>query len=160
MWKLTQTIGIVGFLICLSIMYLTDLGARGIRKFDASFKPPDMKFHYSVEQMTKVLEQIGYGGRTIYQRYLILDCFFTLFFLIVMLTITTSLVTGKVAVLFMIAVSLFRAVFDLLENLLLLRVFSYYPAVNTLIIKLCSWFTTIKFLWLYVWIAALIVQIV
>ena len=68
------------FLICLALMYLTDLGVRGIRRYDSSFHSPDMKFHYSVKQVMETFERIGETGRLIYQKYLILDCLFTLFF--------------------------------------------------------------------------------
>ena len=143
MWLCIQTIGIVGFLICLALMYLTDLGVRGIRRYDSSFHSPDMKFHYSVKQVMETFERIGETGRLIYQKYLILDCLFTLFFLIVML---------------LFAVCVLRAIFDLLEIGFLIKVLKKYPEINKSILKWCSYFTTTKFLCLYLWIAVLIIN--
>ena len=104
------------FLICLALMYLTDLGVRGIRRYDSSFHSPDMKFHYSVKQVMETFERIGETGRLIYQKYLILDCLFTLFFLIVMLAITNKLITNLSVGNILFVVCVLRAIFDLLEN--------------------------------------------
>lgn len=156
MWLYIQTIGIVGFFICLAVMYLTDLGVRGIRRYDSSFQSPDMKFYYSVKQVFETFERIGVAGRLIYQKYLILDCLFTLFFLIVMLTITNRLITDPSVGSFLFVVCVLRAAFDLLENSFLLIVLKKYPIINNSIIRWCSCFTTTKFLCLYLWIFVLI----
>lgn len=159
MWKLVKVVGIIGFLICLYIMYMTNLGVRGIREYAPSFQSPDMKFHYSVGQITQTFEQIGIAGRAIYQKYLFLDFIFTLCFAIVMLTITNFLFTGTIIRNFMYLVFVLRAVFDTLENLLLLTAVRSYPIANVTMITLCSYFTSIKFVLLYIWIFALIIQI-
>ena len=158
MWLCIQTIGIVGFLICLALMYLTDLGVRGIRRYDSSFHSPDMKFHYSVKQVMETFERIGETGRLIYQKYLILDCLFTLFFLIVMLAITNKLITNPSVGNILFVVCVLRAIFDLLENGFLIKVLKKYPEINKSILKWCSYFTTTKFLCLYLWIAVLIIN--
>ncbi|MCI1959374.1 MAG: hypothetical protein LKJ25_07095 [Clostridia bacterium] len=159
MWKFVKVAGIIGFLICLYIMYMTNLGVRGIREYAPSFQLPDMKFHYSVGQIIQTFEEIGGAGRAIYQKYMFLDFVFTLCFVIVMLTITNLLFAGTIIRNFMYVVCVFRAVFDTLENIFLLTALRNYPKTNVPIITLCSYFTSFKFVSLYIWIFALIIQI-
>lgn len=159
MWKFVKIAGIIGFLLCPCIMYMTNLGVRGIRKYDPSFQSPDMNFHYSVGQITQTFEKIGESGRAIYQKYLFLDFIFTLCFVIVMLTITDFLFTGTIIRNCLYVVCVLRAVFDTLENIFLLIVLRNYPITNVPMITLCSYFTSIKFVLLDIWIFALIIQI-
>lgn len=158
MIRTIQTVGIIGFFVCLTIMYLTPYGVRGIRSFDPTFQMPDMKFHYSVEQLTLAFEKIGSNGRDIYQKYLVLDCAFVFCFGIIMLTITNYLFTGLPRNI-LIVVCVLRGVFDLLENCFLILVLKNYPDTNKQFLTLCSFFTTIKFIMLYIWIASIILQI-
>lgn len=44
MFIVIKTIGVIGFFICLIIMYITDCGIPGIRKHDPDFKTLDMQF--------------------------------------------------------------------------------------------------------------------
>ena len=146
-------------MVCLAIMYLTDLGMRGIRRYDASFKSPDMKFHYSTEQIMETFERIGDTGRMIYGKYLILDCIFTFFLVIVMFTITNSLITTTAVRYFMFVICVLRAAFDLLENSILMKLMKRYPFFRKSMIRWCSWFTSIKFLLLYIWIIICILKV-
>lgn len=159
MWKFVKLVGIIGFLMCLFIMYMTNLGVHGIQKYDPSFQSPDMKFHYSIGEITQTFDKIGGAGRAIYQKYLYLDCVFTLCFVIVMLTITSWLFTGTLIRNFMFVVCILRALFDILENIFLIIVLRNYPTANVSMITLCSYFTSIKFIFLYIWIFVLIIQI-
>lgn len=88
----------------------------------------------------------------------LLDCMFTLFLLIVMFAITNSLITTVPVCYFMFLISIFRAVFDLLENSTLLKVLRIYPFLKKTLVQWCSWFTTIKFICLYMWIFACILK--
>lgn len=42
-------ISIIGFIVCLYIMYKTEHGIPGIKKFDANFRLLDMRFKYDVK---------------------------------------------------------------------------------------------------------------
>lgn len=160
MLRFIQTVGIIGFFICLSIMYMTNHGVRAIQKYYPSFQIPDMKFHYSVEQITHDFERIGNAGRMIYQRYLYLDFIFIICFIILMLTISNSLFSRTAIHNFLFAVCILRALFDILENSFLLSVLKNYPSINKSAISVCSYFTTFKFIMLYIWIFVLIIQLI
>lgn len=156
MWFI-QIGGIIGFFICLVIMYCTPYGIRGIRKYDSAFQMPDMKFHYSVEELTKTFEKIGVDGQAIYQNYLVLDCIFVVCFGICMLTLTHNLFTGLSRnILFFVC--FLRGFFDLLENFLLLFLLKSSYTNNIYLASLCSYLTTFKFIMLYIWIVAIIVH--
>lgn len=159
MKRLIQTVGIIGFFLCLAIMYVTPYGIRGIQVYDPTFQLPDMKFHYSAEQITHTLEQIGNEGRTIYQKYFLLDSVFLLCFLIVMATITFLLFTGSTTRKLLLAVCILRAIFDVLENSFMIIIVKSYPAINKTMIMICSYFTTIKFVLLYTWTLVIIIQL-
>lgn len=62
MIRFIQTVSFLGFFICLFIMYTTNHGIPGIRKYDSSFQLPDMRFRYNVEQITQDFQQIGKEG--------------------------------------------------------------------------------------------------
>lgn len=153
-----QIAGIIGFFVCLVVMYLTPYGVHGIRAYDPTFQMPDMKFHYSVEQITQAFERIGANGRELYQKYLVLDCIFVFCFGILMLTITNRLFTGSSRNILLV-ICVLRGIFDILENILLIVVLRYFPMANTQLVSLCSYFTTLKFIMLYIWILATAFQV-
>lgn len=159
MIRFIQTVGIIGFFICLAIMYFTPYGVHGIREYDPTFQMPDMKFHYNVEYIMQALNKIGVNGREAYSKYLVLDCVFVFCFGILMLTITNCLFAGfPYNILFVVCI--LRGLFDLLENCLLIFVLRNFNTVNTHLVSLCSYFTTFKFIMLYIWIIAVVFQIV
>lgn len=154
-----QIVGIIGFFLCLVIMYITPYGVRGIQVYDPEFQLPDMKFHYTAEQITHTFEQIGSEGRASYQKYFILDSVFILCFLIVMVKITYVLFSGSPIRRLLFAVCILGAIFDILENSFMFIILKNYPVINVPMITMCSYFTTIKFLLLYTWILVIIIQL-
>lgn len=158
MIRFIQTVGTIGFFVCLTIMYFTPYGVRGLKEYDPTFEMPDMKFHYSVEHITQAFEKIGTDGRILYQKYLVLDCVFVFCFGTLMLTITNYLFTGLLCNILYV-VCILRGLFDILENGLLIIVLKNFATVNTQLIRLCSYFTTFKFIMLYIWVTAIAVQI-
>ncbi|MDF2886598.1 MAG: hypothetical protein K0R23_983 [Lacrimispora sp.] len=51
-----------------------------------------------------------------------------------------------------------RAIFDITENILLLTMLGRYPVFSKFIATLCSWFTTFKFIMLYIWLLFIAMQ--
>ena len=157
MLKLIQTLGFILFFLCLFLMYATNIGIRGIRKYDSSFRSPDMKFHYNAETISQAFDRLGENGKNLYRNYIILDFAFIACFLVVMITITNLLfLPGSIrTVLFTICV--LRSLFDIIENSLLLLTLKNHPIIDKPFISICSCFTSLKFIMLYLWILALIV---
>ncbi|MGM0421353.1 MAG: hypothetical protein ACQEQG_10195, partial [Bacillota bacterium] len=62
--------GIIGFLVSLFIMYRTDHGIPGIRKYDPEFRLLDMRFRYDGEIVYDTFERIGEKGRELYRNFL------------------------------------------------------------------------------------------
>src|SRR5262249_3056909 len=140
--KIIQVIGITGFILCLAMMQMTRYGERGIRKYDASFRLPDMQFHYSAGFIGKTFERIGEKGRAAYRRYLILDFCFIACFLITMLTITGTLDVPWTVRHILYAVCVLRALLDVVENTSFLILLSHYPRIDKNLAAVCSWITT------------------
>lgn len=158
--KLINVVGIIGFLLCLLIMYTTNHGPRGIQKCDPSFRLPDMRFHYSGKALKPVLERIGEEGRKAYKRYLLLDFIFISCFLITMLTITNAGSASDPLRILLIITAIMRAVLDVMENTLLLHMLNQYPKFNEKAAAICSWSTTLKFIMLYAWLFLLVMQFI
>lgn len=158
MARVFKIIGILGLVICIFIMYFTDHGIRGIQKFSPSFRLLDMRFHYSSETVSQTFNQIGEGGRAAYQKLLVLDFFFILFLLITMITISSAVPLSLQSKSILYIVCGLRALFDILENILLLNMLGQYPVFNQTIAKMCSWITTLKFSMLFIWLIVIAFQ--
>ena len=72
-------------------------------------------------------EQISEGGRIAYQKYLVLDFIFIICFLVVMISISSAVFTSPHVKLFLYTLCGLRALFDVLENILLLHMLRQYP---------------------------------
>jgi len=158
--KTIKTISVSGFVICLLIMYMTRHGISGIREFDPSFRLLDMRFQYSSETIQQTFEKIHDGGRLAYKKYLLLDFIFIAFFFITMLTISDAVLVSSHAKIIIFIVCGLRALFDILENVLLLHMLDQYPIFNQLLAKLSSNFTSLKFIMLYLWLMTIVFQAV
>lgn len=152
MIKFIRYIGIAGFIICLIIMYTTNIGINGLRMYDADFSLLDMRFHYAADDVSEVFEKLGEDGIAAYREFWILDFIFIACFLIVMLAaMDKPAISGKGKKL-LIILAVARAVFDIIENSILLYLSSTYPTYNDLLASICSWITTFKFVFLIVWV--------
>ncbi|NTV78102.1 MAG: hypothetical protein HGA25_02895 [Clostridiales bacterium] len=160
MTKIIKIIGIMGFIICLMVMYLTDHGISGIQTYDCSFRLLDMRFHYTSKIVNQTFEQISAGGRIAYQKYLVLDFIFIICFLVVMISISSTVFTSPHVKLFLYTLCGLRALLDVLENILLLRMLRQYPDFDKTLASICSWSTTFKFIMLYIWLLLMILSII
>jgi hypothetical protein len=139
-------------------MYRTKHGIPGILAFDHSFRLLDMIFHYTGEIVIQTFEQISEGGRIAYQKYLVLDFVFITFFFIIMVT-NSNIVTASLHVRTILSIVCgLRALFDILENIFLLIMLGEYPIFNDTLATICSWFTTLKFLMLYIWMIYVVIK--
>lgn len=155
--KVLKWVGLMGFFACLIIMYTTNHGIRGIRKYDANFRLLDMQFHYNHTTVYETFEKIGAKGRKAYQNYWILDFFFIACFLIVQFTAVNSIVMSSTFRNTLIVLSVFRALFDVIENGILLYLIGKFPEQNNQLASLCSYVTTSKFIALYLWLLGIAV---
>ncbi len=155
MKKIVRLIGVIGFVICLILMYTTDLGHIGLQKYDADFSLLDMKFHYSVNNIEDTLEGLGSGGRSAYRNFWLLDYAFIACFLIVMLSMVNRYVQNNRAKKVLITLAVMRACFDIAENTFLWVLSRIYPAHHDVLAALCPWITTLKFICLYLWVVGI-----
>lgn len=152
-------LGVIGFFVCLFIMYGTNHGISGITKYDESFKLLDMQFRYNSNKVYETFGKIGIDGQKAYFNYLILDYFFIICFFIVMFAITKKVVQNDILCKVLIMVAIARGLLDMLENTLLILLIKQYPTQNTVLANICSWATTVKFLALYLWIIGVIIAV-
>ncbi|TLG76541.1 hypothetical protein [Culicoidibacter larvae] len=148
-------IGIAGFLICLFIMYATPHGIPGLRKFEANFRLLDMRFCYSETEINETFSRLGVEGRKAYKNYWLLDYVFIVCFLIVQLVIVRAFNMSGIVSWCLIGLVLLRALFDCIENSILLFLINCYPVRKKWLAKLSSYSTSCKFVSLYIWLAGI-----
>lgn len=56
----------------------------------------------------------------------------------------------------LIVLAVARALFDLIENTLLMVLINNYPQQNIFMATVCSWSTTMKFVFLFLWVGMLL----
>lgn len=153
---IVTVLGTIGFFVSLILMEFSNLGIRGIQQYDPGFSMLDMRLRYDGNTVYQVLAQIGEQGQLVYKHYLFLDYGFIGCFLIVMLAlsfrVTTELRQRKI----LIGLAIARALCDVVENTILIALINNYPQKNLLLATACSWATTIKFVFMFLWIAMLI----
>lgn len=149
--------GVIGFFICLFIMYRTDHGIPGIQKYDSEFRLLDMRFRYTGKDLYNTFERILEEGRKAYKNYLLLDFCFIACFLIVMIAISQKVVTDRYSglIYILIGLAITRALFDVIENTILIILLNMYSKQNIVVANICSWATTFKFLALYLWLVGI-----
>lgn len=157
--KVLKWVGLIGFFACLIIMYTTNHGIRGLRKYDADFRLLDMRFHYTAANVNETFTKLNEGGRVAYRNYWILDFFFIACFLVVQLTIINSIAMGDATKNVLIVISVLRALLDIVENSMLLYLIGKYPIQNNQFATICSWVTTSKFIALFLWIIGITVML-
>jgi len=151
-------IGIIGFFICLFIMYRTKHGIPGIRKYDTDFRLLDMQFRYDNEIVYTTFTRIGQEGRKAYKNFLLVDFIFIACFFVVMTAISLNLTNNITTRFVLISLAALRALFDITENTLLIILINTYPQRKKLMADLCSWSTTLKFISLFLWIFGIILS--
>lgn len=138
-------------------MYRTNHGIPGIQKYDPKFRLLDMRFRYNSEILYNTFEKIGIEGMKAYRNYLLLDFCFIVCFLIVMIAITLKVTPNNVFRHMILGFAISRAIFDIIENTLLIILLNMYPSQSTILADFCSWVTTLKFIVLYLWIVGIII---
>ncbi|MEO1815174.1 MAG: hypothetical protein ABGU93_06250 [Acetobacterium sp.] len=149
-------LGTIGFFASLILMEFTNLGARGIKQYDPGFGLLDMRLRYDANTVYQVFGQIGAEGQKAYKHYLLLDYCFIACFLIVMLALSFRITADPVQRNILIFLASARALCDILENTLLIVLINNYPQQNMLLATVCSWSTTIKFIFLFLWLGMLL----
>ncbi|MDO9493003.1 hypothetical protein [Acetobacterium sp.] len=149
-------LGTIGFFGCLILMEFTNLGVRGIQQYDPGFSLLDMRLRYDANTIYQVFDQIGEQGQKSYKHYLLLDYCFIACFLIVMLTLSFRVTADPLQRNILIVMAIARALCDILENTLLIVLINNYPQQNMLLATVCSWATTIKFVFMFLWMGMLI----
>ena len=152
--------GIIGFFISLFIMYRTEHGIPGIKKYDSDFRLLDMRFRYNSKILYNTLERIGTNGMKLYRNFLFLDFFFIACFLIVMIFITQKVTEINIIIFTLSGFAISRSIFDVLENISLITLIKMYPSKNNVIANFCSWATTLKFISLYLWLAGILISFI
>ncbi len=153
-------LGTIGFFVSLHMMYRTNHGIPGIQKYDPNFQLLDMRFRYNSDIVYETFKKIGTKGRNAYKNYLLVDFIFIACFLIVMSAVSLAVTNQAVFIYILIGLAMSRAVFDILENTLIILLINKYPHQRTGLADFCSWATTVKFLALYLWFIGLILALV
>lgn len=149
-------ISIIAGFVFIGILVLTsftNIGVRGIKKYYSDFKLFDMQLHYNYKDIHESLTHLSSPGREAYQRYLYIDYIFIISFLILMILGGNLLTKNTTLKFLLILFAVSRALFDVIENTILLYLINLYPNTKGSLPLFCSYATTLKFVCLFCWIA-------
>ena len=158
--SIIKIIGIAGFFLCLLTMYLPGHGIQKIGDHDPGFRLLDMQLRYDSIRVHETMKGLGEEGRKAYRDYLMLDFLFIGCFLVVMLTITNSLFATSALIKIVSCAGILRALFDIVENIMLLLLISNFPIYKHALSIAASRATTLKFLMLYLWLAVVLCRLI
>lgn len=150
----------LGMALFYALMDFSRKSPRRLRVDEHEFHMPDMRFHYSADGLYAMLESVGAENLPLLRRYWRLDYGFIVCFLGVMLSIDLN-IDGPATTLYLLmgVAALLRAVFDVLENTLLLRVTRAMPARKYGLAATAGYVTSAKFVCLYAWVAMLFIKL-
>lgn len=142
--------------------YLMELHPQSPKKIPTEgkeFRMPDSRFHYTPDALYGLLNQAGDHLPRL-RRYWLLDFGLIVCFWGVMIAIGLN-VAGRGTALFlpMGILATARALLDIAENLLLLRLCRRYPQRGDRLAALAGLATAAKFICLYAWVALLFVKL-
>ncbi len=150
----------VGMAIFYLLMDFSKRSPRRLRVDGREFHMPDMRFHYDADALYAMLDSAGAENLPRLRRYWLLDYGFIVCFLGVMLSIDLN-IDGPATTLYLMmgVAAVLRAAFDMVENTLLLRIARALPARKNGLANVAGWVTSVKFLFLYAWVAMLFVKL-
>lgn len=123
----------------------------------------DMRFHYSSIEAYKLFDTLSAHGRLLYIRILLIDFVFITSFALVQNLILKSIMgkallkTGWRCAL---AISYLRGLSDVIENISLLIMINRFPSELPRLVAFSSFFTTLKFIFLGLWLVSIPILIV
>lgn len=117
---------------------------------------------YSVDIVTRVLNQMEPKGVAVYKKYFAADFFFVLTFgslQIMLLNMVYKWIKNKNLKYILWTVPVLRGIFDIIENIMLLTVLNQFPIISERIVYISSIATGLKLLMIKIWTVIFIVGI-
>lgn len=129
LWTALSAAGALGMAVCLYGMYGDKRrGFPALQALDGQFSSLDMRWRYTPEAVFACFDGVGAEGQRLLCRLWKLDYVFIIFFLMVMLAVTHNVAGAAWVAAAMTVAAGLRALLDMLENALLLKVCAAYPA--------------------------------
>jgi hypothetical protein len=141
-----------------------------MRRYEPNFKALsngavtlDMRFHYNSVETYKLLDTLGIEGRLLYIRILVIDFIFIVSFALVQnffLTFVMGKALLKTRLRQLLAISYLRGFSDIIENTSVLILINKYPMEIPGVVTVSSFFTTLKFIFLGLWLISILIILV
>lgn len=152
-------------LFFITALYFVEYGVAGsnvVAAYNNGYGTFDMK-SYNVTTVNNILGDMDARGLNIYKLYYVFDFLFIIAFAIFQISITKfvySWYKGKAQKVIIHGIPIARALFDALENCILLYSIYCFPNVNEGLINTSAAFTQIKLLLIKLWVAQILMGIV
>ncbi len=153
LWIVLSIIAAAGAGLCLYIMHGRLIPA--LKALDKDFALPDMRFRYGAKELYACLDGVGDSGRAMLRRYWLADFGFIACFWLIMVLVGRNNVHNEILQAVMLAAASLRALLDIIENLILLKLNAIYPVRREKLASVCGGVTSAKFIALGVWIAGM-----
>lgn len=151
---------IIGLIICLVVMYATNVGIPGIEQYyNGTFKLLDMRYSYTMDTVSEMMTQLGTQGIQHYLMYLVLDVVFIVFLFLVQrsLSILAAGNSKRLRICLMISIT-GRGVLDIIEDLLLSLILRHQISLEFVTVASCI--TSLKFVCMGAWLVLICVGVV
>lgn len=153
--KVYRAIVILVFAACLILMRYYDPQFQSLSHGAGTL---DMRFHYGAAEAYRLLDTLGASGRLLYIRILLIDFVFIMSFALVQNFILKSVMGEallKTKWKWALGISYLRGIMDLLENASLQILICRFPSVLSTLAACSGFFTTIKFVFIGLWLVAI-----
>jgi hypothetical protein len=149
---------ILALLVFISSLIILKKIAPDFAAYSHGAETLDMRFGYSVNDVLELFTNLGADGRFVYARYFCVDFVFIASFAIVQndllkLIMGKTMLSGKWRAL--LAIAYIRALFDAVENIIILCLIFNFPAIPPLAVTAASAITRLKFVALGLWMLAI-----
>jgi len=118
----------------------------------------DMRFRYNANDVYQLFEILGIAGRSLYIKFLCIDFIFITSFAVVQ-NYLLKWAMGKAMLnsrwRFLLHLSYFRALFDVMENISILILLTKFPTELPWLVIVSSFATSLKLILLYSWFIAI-----
>lgn len=156
-------LSILAAIIFLITLYLMKIYEHDFMIYSKGAETLDMRFGYSTTSCYQLLVGLGEEGRAVYQKILVDDLIFiTSFFILqdylMKCAIGKSLRKSRMR--YFLPLSYLRAFFDYFENIIIMALMIYLPKEFYIPARLLSIITQLKFVTLWLWLAALLFVLV
>lgn len=155
----TKLLRLMVFLVFAVSLLAMQLYERSFRLYSDGASILDMRFHYSPADVYRLFDALGTSGRLIYTRILMIDFAFIASFALLQIMIMKTIMGQellKSGFRRLMVLPYLRGFADIVEDISLFILLKSFPAIKPQLANISSLITTLKFIFLALWIISIL----